>query len=229
MQPIKKQFANLKPALVTAVVIFILMALFSLWAAQQLPADAKMPVHWNVNGQPDRYAGKFQGLFMMPLVVLLMALLMAFIPRIEPRKKHIQLSMKTYNLILIGLVLVFAAMHIVVIMIALGKPLSVVKIVPTLLGALFIVIGNYMGKIRSNFMLGIKTPWTLTSELSWNKTHRLSGRLFILGGFLTVLSSLIFPGKTTMVILLSSIIGTVIISFAYSYFIWQKDPDKQLK
>ncbi|HCK98492.1 MAG TPA: hypothetical protein DHW42_00080 [Candidatus Marinimicrobia bacterium] len=191
-----------------------------------MPVDVKLPVHWNINGQPDRYAGKFLGLFMMPIVVFIIGLLLFVVPRIEPRQKHIRMSMKAYNLMLIGIVLVFAALHVVVIMNAVGKALSVDKIIPALIGALFIVIGNYMGKVRSNYMLGIKTPWTLSSELSWNKTHRLGGRLFILSGFLIVLSSLLSTGKMTMVILLCLVFGTVIVSFAYSYFIWKKDPDK---
>lgn len=227
MNTLKRQFKNLKPALVTAITLFVIMALISIWAALQLPADIKLPVHWNINGEPNQYAGKFLGLFMMPIVVMVVILLVTFLPRIEPRKKNINLSMKAYNLIIISIILVFATLHIVMIMNALGKSLSIGKIVPALIGVLFIVIGNYMGKIRSNFMLGIKTPWTLSSELSWNKTHRLGGRLFILSGFLIIISSFMLSGTARMIILLISVFGTVIISFIYSYLIWKGDPDKK--
>jgi len=227
MNTLKRQFKNLKPALVTAITLFVIMALISIWAALQLPADIKLPVHWNINGEPNQYAGKFLGLFMMPIVVMVVILLLTFLPRIEPRKKNINLSMKAYNLIIISIILVFATLHIVMIMNALGKSLSIGKIVPALIGVLFIVIGNYMGKIRSNFMLGIKTPWTLSSELSWNKTHRLGGRLFILSGFLIIISSFMLSGTARMIILLISVFGTVIISFIYSYLIWKEDPDKK--
>lgn len=227
MNTLKRQFKNLKPALVTAITLFVIMALISIWAALQLPADIKLPVHWNINGEPNQYAGKFLGLFMMPIVVMVVILLLTFLPRTEPRKKNINLSMKAYNLIIISIILVFATLHIVMIMNALGKSLSIGKIVPALIGVLFIVIGNYMGKIRSNFMLGIKTPWTLSSELSWNKTHRLGGRLFILSGFLIIISSFMLSGTARMIILLISVFGTVIISFIYSYLIWKEDPDKK--
>jgi len=227
MESTKQRFKDIRPAITITIVLFIIMVVFAGWAARQIPADARLPVHWNVNGQPDRFAGKFFGLFMMPIVVFLAGALMIFLPSIEPRQKHIRMSIKAYNFILISIVLVFAVLHIVVVMNALGIAFSIDKIVPAMTGTLFIIIGNYMGKVRSNYMLGIKTPWTLSSELSWNKTHRLGGRLFVLSGFLIVLGSLLSTGKVTMIILLCSVFGIVIVSFAYSYIIWKKDPAKQ--
>ncbi len=226
MKSAKTPFESLKPALLTAIVVLILVTLVALWADRQLPPDTQLPIHWNVAGEPDRFAGKFPGLFMMPLVILGITVLLVFAPYIEPRQKHIRMSMKAYNIIIIGLVLVFAALHIVVITNALGKPLSIEKIVPALIGLLFIIIGNFMGKVRSNYMLGIKTPWTLSSEISWNKTHRLGGWLFVIMGFLIVLSSLLASGKITMIILLIGVFGVVIGTFTYSYVIWKRDPDK---
>ncbi|MGC9363635.1 MAG: SdpI family protein [Fidelibacterota bacterium] len=226
MKSAKTPFESLKPALLTAIVVFIIITLVAVWAARQLPPDIQLPVHWNVASEPDRYAGKFLGLFIMPMVILGITVLLVFAPYIEPRQKHIKMSMKAYNIIIIGLVLVFAALHVVVIMNALGKPLSIEKIVPALIGLLFIIIGNFMGKVRSNYMLGIKTPWTLSSERAWNKTHRLGGWLFVIVGFLIVLSSLLAAGETTMIILLSGVFGIVIGTFTYSYLIWKRDPDK---
>lgn len=229
MKSDKTPLKNLKPALLTAIVVFIIVTLVAVWAARQLPPDIQLPVHWNINGEPDRYTGKFWGLFMIPVVILGVTALLIFVPHIEPRQKHIKMSMKAYNIIIIGLVLVFAALHVVIIMNALGKPFSIEKIVPALIGILFIVIGNFMGKVRSNYMLGIKTPWTLSSEISWNKTHRLGGWLFVLTGFLIVLSSLVSSGKITMLVLLIGLFGTIIVTFVYSYIIWKRDPAKLMK
>ena len=228
MNSIRDRWQDTKRARYTCLAIIILMLLISAWAWRQIPPDTQLPVHWGINGQPDRYAGKFWGLFMMPVVVTAMGILLILIPLIEPRKKHLNLSLKAYNIILIAIFLLMAGMHILVIMSSLNQSISVDRAVPFGVGLLFIIIGNYMGKIRSNFLLGIKTPWTLSSELSWNKTHRLGGRLFVLCGFLLALSALLFTGKVTFTILMIGVIGSVIVTFAYSYFVWKNDPQKRV-
>ena len=228
MNSIYNRWQDTKPARYTCIVIIILMLLSSAWAWHQIPPDTQLPVHWGINGQPDHYAGKFWGLFMMPVVVTVMGILLILIPLIEPRKKHLSLSMKAYNIILIAIFLLMAGLHILIIMSSLNKGISVDRAVPFGVGLLFIVIGNYMGKIRSNFLLGIKTPWTLSSELSWNKTHRLGGRLFILCGFFLTLSAFLFTGKVTFAILIVGVIGSVIVTFAYSYVVWKNDPQRRI-
>jgi len=204
------------------------MLLISVWAWRQIPPDTQLPVHWGITGQPDRYAGKFWGLFMMPVVLTAMGILLILIPLIEPRKRHLNLSMKAYNIILIAIFLLMAGLHILIIMSSLHKGISVDRAVPFGVGLLFIVIGNYMGKIRSNFMLGIKTPWTLSSELSWNKTHRFGGRLFILCGFLLALSAILFTSRVTFAILIVGVFISIIATFAYSYVIWKNDPQRRV-
>ena len=83
-----------------------------------------------------------------------------------------------------------------------------------------------MGKVRQNYMFGIRTPWTLASELSWEKTHRLGGRAFVLGGIILILFVLASPklGMTAMVI---SIHVVILFIFVYSYRVWKSDPDKR--
>jgi uncharacterized membrane protein len=228
MNDVNNRWHDTKPAFYICLIIIILMLLISAWAWRQIPAGTQLPVHWGINGQPDRYAGKFWGLFMMPVVLTAMSILLILFPLIEPRKRHLKLSMKAYNLILIGIILLMAGLHIIVIMSSLHKNISVDRAVPFGVGLLFIIIGNYMGKIRSNFFLGIKTPWTLSSELSWNKTHRLGGRLFILCGFLLALSALLFTGKATFVILITGIFISIVATFAYSYIVWKNDPQKRV-
>lgn len=228
MNSTNSRWQDTKPTFYFCLIIIILMLLISAWAWRQIPPGSKLPVHWGINGQPDRYAGKFWGLCMMPVVLTGMSILLFLAPLIEPRKRHLNLSMKAYNLILIAIILLMAVLHILVIMSSLNKGISIDKAVPFAVGLLFIIIGNYMGKIRSNFILGIKTPWTLSSELSWNKTHRLGGKLFILSGFLLALSALFSTGKVTFTILIIGVFGSIIAIFAYSYVIWKNDPQKRV-
>ena len=83
-----------------------------------------------------------------------------------------------------------------------------------------------MGKIRRNYMFGVRTPWTLASELSWNKTHRLSAKLFVLSGVLVILASLWSP-VWAFYVLMATILGTVGFAMIYSYVVWKSDPAVQ--
>ena len=92
-----------------------------------------------------------------------------------------------------------------------------------LMGALFMVIGNYLGKVRSNFIFGIRTPWTLSSEDAWDKTHRLGGWLFFVTGLLIFLSGLFSENGWIFVMLLGGFFLAIIFLFGYSYWIWKQD------
>ena len=88
------------------------------------------------------------------------------------------------------------------------------------------IIGNVLGKVRSNFVFGVRTPWTLSSDLAWNKTHRLVGRLFVLLGLAMIVVGLV-GGTTAFFVLLLGGIGVVLfVAFAYSYRVWKSDPDR---
>jgi len=215
------------PAIITGAIFVLITVLVSIWAWGQLPADAQLPTHWGPNGQPDRYGNKIQGLFMMPLVIAIMTLLFTVIAYVEPRRKHISKSLPVYNIILIAITGFFAGLHIVMILNYLGSSISIARIVPLGIGILFIIIGNFMGKVRSNFMLGIKTPWTLSSETAWNKTHRLGGWAFLLTGLAIILSSIFCSGTVTMIVLLVGVALILLISFGYSYWAWSRSSDRR--
>ena len=113
-----------------------------------------------------------------------------------------------------------------VVLAAVGSPLDVNLVLSVATGLLFIVIGNVLGKVRSNFMFGVRTPWTLSSDLSWNKTHRLVGRLFVLLGLATIVVGVV-GGTTAFVVVLLGGIGVVlVVAFVYSYQVWKSDPAK---
>ncbi len=221
------KFELIRPAITITVIVILLMLIASAFAWQKLPDEVRIPVHWNVAGQPDRYGGKCLGLMLMPLATIIMVIVMLVAPTVEPRQQNIQSSRKAYNMILSAIVLLMAFLHFIILMAALGQPVNVMKGVCLGIGLMFILIGNYSGKIRSNFMLGVKTPWTLSSELSWHKTHRLAGRLFILLGAIIGLSGLTLPGMAVFIILLTGGFGLVAVIMVYSYLIWKKDPQKK--
>lgn len=119
------------------------------------------------------------------------------------------------------------AIHAALALTAVGRPIDVARIVPVGLGVLFLVVGNYLGKLRSNFTAGIRTPWTLSSELSWNKTHRAAGRLFVGLGLLLLLCGLTGSTGATWAVALGGTFAGVAFLFVYSYLVWRRDPEKQ--
>lgn len=201
-----------------------LMIAVSLWAWGQLPAGAQIAVHWNAAGEVDRYGSVWEGLFLMPSMIGLISVLFYFIPKIDPRRSNIAQSGTAYRAAWIGMLVFMSILHIALVLNALGYAVNIGLIVPVMVGILFLIIGNYMGKIRSNFMFGIRTPWTLSSELSWNKTHRLGGRLFMVIGLLMIATGLLPMTELWVYILLGAIFLMVAVLFVYSYLIYRTDP-----
>lgn len=218
---------NLRLPLMVSAAALVFMAALSAWAWNALPDDVKIPVHWGINGKPDRYGGKMEGLLVMPLIAAAIIGVFAVIPRIEPRKLNLAQSRTALFALWIAMLALFTAIHAALVATALGHKVDMNLIVPLCVGGLFIIMGNYFGKIRSNFLMGIRTPWTLSSELAWDKTHRLGGRLFVALGILMALTPLIGVTGLWIGLVVAGSVGGSLALVVYSYFIWRADPDKQ--
>lgn len=221
----KNQF-NLKTTWLISVVVVLIMVGLSAWAWVQLPADASIPVHWNAAGQVDRYGGKAEGLLLLPAVVVGVILLFNVIRYIDPLRANIERSGQAYRAVLLGVLFFMALLHVGAVLSAVGYPINIGLLAAPGIGLMFIVMGNYMGKIRRNYMFGVRTPWTLTSELAWNKTHRLTGKLFVASGLLVLMASL-WSSEWAFYVMMASILGTVLFAMIYSYWIWRSDPAVQ--
>jgi uncharacterized membrane protein len=204
------------------------MTLLGIWAWLRLPADAQIPVHWGLDGQPNGYAPKTVGLFLLPLITLGIAAVFWAIPVIEPRRANIEKSGKAYAAIWVGVVLLMAAVDVATTAAALGATFDISLVVLVATGLLFIVIGNYLPKVRPNYMVGIRTPWTLTSDLSWDRTHRIGGRLFVLEGVVFIILGLVRPASGTLIgVLVGGIVIMLVVLFGYSYRVWKTDPARR--
>ncbi|MHB9134692.1 MAG: SdpI family protein [Armatimonadota bacterium] len=217
----------LRAGLIWSSLLLGVMVVLSAIAWVKVPAGQQIPIHWGVDGQPDNYAGKTFALLMMPMVGLAMALLLIFIARIEPRQGNITRSAKAFTIIWISTLAVLTIMHAFLVATALGIPIGINTIIPVTIGLLFIIMGNYLGKIRSNFFLGIRTPWTLSSELSWSHTHRLGGKLFMLIGAILLLSMLLNDMSLVFYLLMAELLGATLLLSIYSYLVWRMDPNKK--
>jgi uncharacterized membrane protein len=219
---------NRRPLGIFSAVVVAGMVLLSGWAWLQLPADAQVPIHWGPDGQVNGYADKTTGLFLVPLITVGVAALMWIIPVIEPRRTNIERSAKPYAAIWIGVIGLLAAIDVVVVAAALGAQFDTTLVVFVAVGLLFIVIGNYLPKVRSNYLVGIRTPWTLTSERSWDRTHRIGGRLFVIEGVAFILLGIVRPAaEVLLVTMLGGIVLMLVFVFAYSYRVWKEDPAKR--
>lgn len=201
--------------IVAVVVSFVLWAVFY----KELPAE--LPTHWGPSGEIDDYTSKLGTFFMLHGLIIGMYVLMVFLPNLDPKKANYKFFDKGYSAIVNGMLLIFVAIDFGTIYIGLGHKLEMAKLICLLVGALFIVIGNYMQQVKTNYFVGIKTPWTLSNETVWKKTHRVGARSFMISGLLIMLSFFL-PMKWTAGIVIGAAILCSVIPIAYSYVIYKK-------
>lgn len=214
-------------ALIGSLLILIAATGLSTWAWFQVGPDARIPIHWNVKGEPDGYAGRM-GLWYLVFGIAGITALLAVVPSIEPRRGHLLRSSRAYQGVWLATIGFLGLLHAVTVLIALGHNVSINRWMCIGLGLLFAIIGNYLGKTRSNFVFGIRTPWTLSSELSWRRTHRLGGRLFLaFGVVLFVFGVFDVTGHALFWMLLGGVIVLIAATFIYSYVVWRNDPDRR--
>ncbi len=219
---------NIRPMLTYSAIVVGGAFALSAWAWVQLPDDALVPIHWGIDGQADGFAPKTIGLLILPVVAAVVAALLAVVPRIEPRRANLERSSKAYGATWLAVLTVLGAVHVLAIAVTLGADLDVSRIALTGVGAMFVVIGNYLPKVRPNYLMGIRTPWTLSSDLSWVKTHRIGGRLFVLEGIVLIVLGLLGPSPVILAVaLVLAIVATLAVAVVYSYRVWRVDPERR--
>lgn len=199
----------------------IVIALFICSAAFYFFLPETIPSHWNWAGEIDGYMGRV-GVFLMPSISFLVVLLMRFLPRLDPKYKNYASFEGAYRLIMLALVLFFAVMQGLIIYSAFfPRLLAIDRIMPLLTGGLFILIGKSMYEVRSNFFMGIRTPWTLSSDEVWQRTHHMGGRLWMIGGCLMALTALL-PSLPRIILFFTIVALLALIPIIYSYFIFKQ-------
>lgn len=181
----------------------------------------QVPMHWNVYGQVDSYGSRFAGAIIGPAMLVGMYLLFLIIPLIDPKKEKYGQFAKTYYFIRLALMLVMLGIFLIASLAGLGWNVRIEIWIPVLIGLLFILMGNYLGKIKPNWFIGIRTPWTLESPEVWNKTHRLGGKLFMLLGLWLLLAPLM-NGKLVFIGMIILMLLLVLITTIYSYLLFRK-------
>ncbi|PJW13957.1 hypothetical protein CV945_11225 [Geobacillus sp. Manikaran-105] len=169
------------------IVLTVLAYFLSLAALPYLPDQ--VAIHWNASGEADGFSSKWFGALLLPVLMTVFTFLMAVLPKLDPKRENYARFQTSYRMVNAALACFFLLLHIVTLAYNLGVPVDIGQLVPVGVGALLIVLGNYMPKIKHNYFIGIRTPWTLASETVWHKTHRLGGKVFIAMGILSMLTA----------------------------------------
>lgn len=203
--------------------VFVVAVAFSLWAAPQLPE--RVATHWGLDGQPDGWSSRTFALWLLPMLGIGAALLFAVLPKVDPRKESYQLHGPTYWMIANTTLAFLSVVHAAMIAYGIGWPVDVSIVVGVVVGILLVVIGNAMTRLRPNWFMGIRTPWTLSDDGIWRQTHRLGGYLFSAAGLLVIVAG-ILRLQAIAYLLIGAVIVAGVVPIVYSYVLWRRRDDR---
>ncbi len=200
----------------TTIIFLIILASFvvSLYFYSQMPE--RMVSHWGFNNQPNGSSPKFLGLFIMPIISLILFLFFISIPKIDPLKANIEKFRKYYDWFIAIFILFFFYIHLLRILWNIGARFDMGQMMIPAMAILFYFCGVLIEKSKRNWFIGIRTPWTLSSDIVWEKTHKIGGKLFKVSGIICLMG--IFFPKQAFFFIIIPIIFSALYSVFYSYF-----------
>jgi uncharacterized membrane protein len=204
---------HLPKARVAILVVLALTLALSIVAYPHMPV--LMASHWGFSGEVNGYMPRTWGVFLVPLISAALAVLLLFIPRIDPLRENIERFRETYESFIIVLLFFLLYLQALVILWNLGSRFNIAQVLSPAFGVLFYSCGILVGKARRNWFIGIRTPWTLSSERVWDRTHAIGGRLFKIAGILAFLGALL-PGLVWILILSPAfLISSYLVVYSY--------------
>ena len=199
--------------------LVLLSFILSIYFYSQVPEQ--MATHWNSKGEVNGYMSKLWGLFFTPAVITGIAVMFLLIPGIDPKKENIEKFKKYYDGFVILFISFMVAVHLQILLWNIGIRISPNTVLPAGTGLLFYYIGVLMENAESNWFIGIRTPWTLSSDRVWKKTNRLGGKMFRIAGIIAISGSF-FPKLAVFFIVVPALFvaGFTVV---YSYVEYQKE------
>lgn len=206
----------------TIAIFAIVLAMFAISVGfyPQLPDPA--PIHWNIRGEVDGHGPRWVAAFLGPMILSGVILLMFALPVLGPFRSNFEQFKVTYGRCVVLISAMLFALHTIILLASVGAPIGIGRSICAVLGIMFMFLGNWLGKIRRNFYIGIRTPWTLANDLVWEKTHRVGGRMFFAAGLAAMLSVPFGNDFTSFIVLFVAIGVTAVFSIAYSYVCYRK-------
>jgi uncharacterized membrane protein len=180
---------------------------------------AQIPIHWNYKWEVDGVADKNK-IFILGLMPFIMAIFLDLLPKFDPKRENYEKHARAYYKLKYVIVLLFICIDWITVLTALKPNIHMNLVLPIIMGILFIFIGNYLPKMKSNFFVGIKNPWTISDEVVWRKTHKAGGYLFVILGLLMIFMGILnneIVDKIIVTLTIASLIGINI----YSYIIYR--------
>jgi len=194
--------------------------LFSISVYSRLPD--RVAVHWNMSGEPNRFASRLEGAFLLPAVMVALYLILQWYPSRDPRAANIAKFRRAYDTIVAATIAFLGVVHALALGQSLGWRVDITTVVLVCAGAMFVLFGNLLPLARSNFIFGIRTPWTLSSEYVWARAHRVGGYAMVAAGLLTMVSAF-FARPVGVLVALASMMLAGMIPVVYSYLLWSRD------
>lgn len=207
---------NSRSLLIITTIVCLLPMIIAAAVYKQLPSQ--IPIHFDSSGAADNYLPKAAACFGLPLLFGMLNIFLHFRYRSDPKKESISGKSVAIRLWVIPVISVFAIP--ISLFIALGIRIPIHTILITLVGLLIIVLGNYLPKNRQNFTFGLKFPWTLHSENNWNKTHRLAGIVWVIGGLALIVVN--FLNILSPWVIIAIVVPMVLIPFVFSYSLYKR-------
>lgn len=207
-----------KLTIILSCIVLLSPMIFGMIVWNKLPES--MPIHWGVNGEADRWSSKPFAVFVLPLLILAIHGICIFASGKDFRDK--KQSPKVMGLVLWICPLLSVMANSLTYAISLGKEINVLFVVSLTMGALFVLIGNYLPKCQQNRTVGIRIIWTLKNEANWNSTHRFAGKVWVIGGLLLMASSLL-PYSILPWAMIALLVVFISLPVLYSYRFYRKE------
>ncbi|MEO0116374.1 MAG: SdpI family protein [candidate division WOR-3 bacterium] len=204
--------------MVITLVIVLISFIIGLLSYPRMPE--KMASHWNIRDEVDGYISRFWGILLMPLISLGLFFLSLIIPIIDPLRENIKKFLKYFDLFIIFLFIFLFYLYLLTLLWNLGARFPMSKMLIPGFSLLFFYCGVLVENAKRNWFIGIRTPWTLSNEFVWDKTHKIGGKLFKAVGIFT-LFGLLFPSYAFYFVIIP-ILFVTFFTIVYSYFIYQK-------
>ena len=205
-----------KKRLILTTIVCLLPIAVGVFLYPQLPE--RIATHWGFDNEPNGWSSKAFAVFGLPALMAGFNLVLPLALATDPKRKNMNPALLRICFWIVPIVSVLCSA--MTLLYAMGYPVNVAQLTPAFVGVVFIVIGNYLPKTKQSYTMGIKLPWTLNSEENWNRTHRLGGFLWVLGG--VVFLALSFLQCWNIYVFIAVLSVLLLVPTVYSYLLYRK-------